>query len=71
VFLRQADISILRCKICGGFLHKNSITVDHDNEIENGGVGNADNGYLVNPYCNSVKKTLLASGFKLKGTTSS
>lgn len=63
VFMREGVESTLRCNICGGFLHKNSIQIDHDLEIENGGIGNSDNGKLVHPYCNSIKKNLKAKGF--------
>lgn len=63
VFMRQGVDAALRCNICGGFLHKNSIQIDHDLEIENGGIGNADNGKLVHPYCNSIKKNLKSIGY--------
>jgi hypothetical protein len=68
VFMRLAESAIPRCFICGGFLHRNSIQIDHVEEIENGGIGNADNGRLTHPYCNSIKKTLKAQGFTFKGS---
>lgn len=67
VFMRQGIESALRCFICGGFLHKNSMNVDHDLEIENGGIGNAENGHLTHFYCNSIKKDLKGAGFNFKG----
>ena len=67
VFMRQAVSAALRCYICGGYLHANSMNVDHDLEIENGGIGNADNGKLTHFYCNSIKKDLKATGFQFKG----
>ncbi len=57
-FIRVAIDSVVKCAICGGFLHKNSIQMDHDLEIENGGTGNAENLQPVHPYCNSIKKLL-------------
>lgn len=63
VFLREGVQMLLRCNICEGYLHKNSMVIDHDTEKENDGIGNADNGRLVHPYCNSVKKKLKQIGF--------
>lgn len=62
VYMREGVSSTLRCNICGGYLHKNSIQIDHDLEVENGGIGNADNGKLTHPYCNSIKKLLKSIG---------
>jgi hypothetical protein len=69
VYIRQASQNINRCNICGGFLHKNSMQIDHVLEKMNGGIGNADNGQLTHPYCNSIKKNLKDSAF-LKAETS-
>ena len=46
----------LKCKICNGFIHKNSITIDHIERKEDGGKGNSDNGQLSHPYCNTTFK---------------
>lgn len=62
-FMREGVQATLRCNICQGFLHKNSIAIDHDFEKENGGIGNADNGRLTHPFCNSSKKKLIGLGF--------
>jgi hypothetical protein len=62
-FLREAIQTTLRCNICRGYLHKNSIAIDHELEKENGGIGNADNGKPVHPFCNSTKKKLISLGF--------
>ncbi len=45
-----------RCPICGGFIHKNSISFDHKVRKEDGGKGTADNAQLTHPYCNSTYK---------------
>ncbi len=63
VFLREAINSALRCNICGGYVHLNSIQIDHDETIEEGGIGNADNGRITHPYCNSIKKDLISEGY--------
>ncbi len=55
-FLREALKSPIRCKICGGLIHKNSITIDHKDRKEDGGLGNIDNAQLAHPYCNSTVK---------------
>ncbi len=63
VFMREGVKATLRCSICGGYLHRNSMTIDHDLEKNKGGIGNADNGHLAHPYCNSVKEKLKSIGF--------
>ncbi len=63
VFMREGIVNALRGIICGGYLHQNSIQIDHSLEIENGGIGNADNGGLTHPYCNSIKMVLIEIGF--------
>lgn len=63
VFLTQAMESALRCEICGGFLHKNSISIDHHQDIKSAGIGSPDNGVLTHPYCNSIKDNLIRRGF--------
>lgn len=67
VFLKAAQTSILRCNICGGFLHSNSIQIGHDKDKKDGGKGNADNGRLEHPYCNATKDKLIELGMKIAG----
>lgn len=55
-FIREAITWTPRCKICGGYLHKNSITIDHINRKEDGGIGSEDNAQLAHPYCNTTLK---------------
>lgn len=45
-----------RCPICGGVIHKNSISFDHITRKEDGGKGTVDNAQLTHPYCNSTYK---------------
>ena len=56
VFIRQAVSTAPRCAICGGLLHKNSISIDHVQRKREGGLGVIENGQLTHPYCNSGVK---------------
>jgi hypothetical protein len=53
VFLRDALTNPLRCKICDGLIHLNSISIDHKDRKQDGGKGNIENGQLTHPYCNT------------------
>lgn len=55
-FLKEALQNPIRCKICGGLLHFNSISVDHVIRKADGGLGVADNAQLAHPYCNTTVK---------------
>lgn len=45
------------CPICGGLLDTaKSVSYDHIQRVQDGGLGHADNGQLVHPYCNSSMK---------------
>jgi hypothetical protein len=55
-FLKEALQSAVRCKICGGFLHFNSISIDHIIRKADGGLGVAENAQLSHSYCNSTYK---------------
>ncbi|HLP21704.1 MAG TPA: DUF262 domain-containing protein [Chitinophagales bacterium] len=63
VFLRDVDLYVRRCNICNGFLHINSIQIGHEKDKKDGGIGNAANGRLEHPYCNSIKDKLIEIGF--------
>lgn len=56
IFIREAVGATVKCAICGGLLHRNSITVDHIERKQDGGAGGTDNGQLAHPYCNSTYK---------------
>lgn len=56
IFIKEALSNTPQCKICGGFLHTNSISIDHIERKADGGLGNIDNGQLTHPYCNSTYK---------------
>jgi hypothetical protein len=56
VFLRRAIEGAPRCGICKARVHIRSITIDHVQRKQDGGVGAEDNGQLAHPYCNSTVK---------------
>ena len=55
-FLRDALENPLRCRICRGLIHVNSISVDHGERKQDGGIGALDNAQLTHPYCNTTFK---------------
>ncbi|WP_148686363.1 HNH endonuclease family protein [Candidatus Nitrosocosmicus hydrocola] len=55
-FIKNAIPGLQKCSICKGFLHKNSITMDHKIRKREGGTGSLDNADLAHPYCNSTIK---------------
>ncbi|QIR37432.1 DUF262 domain-containing protein [Tolypothrix sp. PCC 7910] len=55
-FIREALPKIQRCKICGGFLHSHSISIDHKIRKADGGLGNLENAQLTHLYCNTTFK---------------
>jgi len=55
-FIKEAIENALKCKICGGYIHKNSISIDHIYRKEDGGTGTPDNAQLTHPYCNTGYK---------------
>jgi hypothetical protein len=56
VFIKEALAQALRCNICKGYIHRNSITIDHDLRKAEGGMGTVENGKLTHPYCNTTYK---------------
>ena len=55
-FLSSALSSAPKCKICGGFIHVNSISIDHVERKADGGTGDPSNAQLTHPYCNTTYK---------------
>lgn len=56
-FIKDALSSgVQKCKICGGYLHRNSISIDHIIRKEDGGLGSLENAQLTHPYCNTTVK---------------
>jgi hypothetical protein len=56
VYMKSALQNAPTCKICNGFIHKNSISIDHIQRKQDGGLATLDNGQLTHPYCNTGYK---------------
>lgn len=56
VFLVSALKAATKCSICGGYIHMNSLSVDHVVRKQEGGLGRVDNGAIVHLFCNSTVK---------------
>lgn len=56
IYIRQALPGSPRCKICNGLIHRNSISIDHIQRKEDGGLATIDNGQITHPYCNTGYK---------------
>lgn len=56
VYLQEVISNANRCKICNGYIHRNSLTIDHITRKEDGGLGTVDNGQISHPYCNTTYK---------------
>lgn len=56
IYIREALQNAPRCKICNGLIHMNSISIDHIQRKEDGGLATLDNGQLTHPYCNTGYK---------------
>jgi hypothetical protein len=60
-FVAELAQSGVRCAICGGLLHRNSIHTDHVVRRADGGGAHTGNAQLTHPYCNSGYKEGRAS----------
>lgn len=49
VFMNEALKNSIKCKICGGYLHTNSISIDHVVRKQDGGIASSDNGQVSHP----------------------
>lgn len=57
IYYRQAIETAQTCPICHGLLDiAKSVSYDHITPVRDGGLGTAENGQLVHPYCNSGMK---------------
>lgn len=53
VYIRATLSSVPRCGICGGYVHVNSISIDHRKRRRDGGLATVANGQLSHHYCNT------------------
>jgi len=57
VFINVALNSALKCPICEGYLDvEKSVSYDHIERVQDGGLGSGDNCQLTHPYCNQSVK---------------
>lgn len=56
VYIKDAIKSAPKCKICSGYIHRNSVSIDHITRKQDGGTGSVDNGQIAHPYCNTTAK---------------
>jgi hypothetical protein len=56
VYIKEALSNAPKCKICGGYIHRNSISIDHIDRKQDGGLGTINNGQIAHPYCNTTLK---------------
>jgi hypothetical protein len=55
-YIKDALNNDLKCHICNGRIHINSIAIDHIKRKREGGVGVIENAQITHPYCNSIYK---------------
>lgn len=56
VYIKETINSAPKCKICNGYIHRNSVSIDHKIRKQDGGLGSVDNGQITHPYCNTTIK---------------
>ena len=56
IIIKDLLLSVPRCKICKGLIHRNSISIDHKQRKQDGGLATLDNGQITHPYCNTGYK---------------
>jgi len=56
IYIKETLKNMPRCKICNGFIHRNSISIDHIQRKEDGGLATWNNGQITHPYCNTGYK---------------
>ncbi len=64
IYLREALAKEITCGICHARLHSKSITLDHKERKQDGGLGSPDNGQMAHPYCNHGYKEKQAHAAK-------
>ena len=56
IYIKDTLPNAPRCKICQGLIHKNSISIDHIQRKQDGGLATLNNGQITHPYCNTGYK---------------
>jgi hypothetical protein len=58
IYLRDGVKQVMTCPICRGLLDvQKSVSYDHVTPVRAGGLGTAENGQMVHPYCNTGMKS--------------
>jgi len=52
-YIREGMANVIRCSICEGAIHANSLSSDHVTRVEDGGGGHSSNAGIAHPYCNT------------------
>ncbi len=65
-YIKSALEGAVKCGICGGYVHTNSVSIDHKTDKKFGGDASAENAQVTHPYCNSAKDKLLPLIAKFK-----
>lgn len=55
-FITSLEQAGVRCALCGGLLHRNSMSADHIVRSADGGGSHSGNAQLTHPYCNTGYK---------------
>lgn len=55
-FVAELAVNGVRCAICGGLLHRNSMHTDHIMRKADGGGAHSGNAQVTHPYCDSTYK---------------
>jgi hypothetical protein len=53
IYINETLNAAPKCKICRGYIHRNSISIDHIIRKQDGGLGTIENGQLTHPFCNT------------------
>lgn len=53
--ISQGLASALKCGLCGGYVHRNSMHVDHKQRRSDGGLNSMDNAQVAHPICDALK----------------
>ncbi|MBP7242668.1 DUF262 domain-containing protein [Amaricoccus sp.] len=59
-FVSELVQSGVRCGICDGLMHRNSMTTDHVERMIDGGGAHSGNAQVAHPYCNTTYKENVA-----------
>ncbi|TIP38318.1 DUF262 domain-containing protein [Mesorhizobium sp.] len=53
--ISQGLAAAVRCGICGGYIHRNSMHIDHKHRKSEGGLNSVENAHVAHPICDALK----------------